>query len=94
MQNDLVTNYQRLIQKEAQLIDELAVCEDYIEAMLDITQKNGSRLRLSIIEDIVNAVYKIESDRRQHLLDIRVELAIVGCEMKNSSEEKIKASVT
>lgn len=94
MPNDLVPRYQRLIQKEAQLIDELAVCEDYIEAMLDITHKHGSRLHLSIIEDIVNAVYKVESDRRQHLLDIRVELAIVGCEMKNSSDEKIISSVT
>jgi|GEM_PF-1678540 len=88
MQNDLVPRYQRLIQKEAQLIDELAICEDYIEAMLDTTQKRGSRIRLTIIEDIVNVVYRVESERRQHLLAIRVELAIVGCEMKISPEVK------
>lgn len=45
--------------------------------MLDFTYKHGAKYPMATVEEIVKAVHAVESDRRQHLLNVRFEKSLI-----------------
>ncbi|MDG0814220.1 hypothetical protein [Cohnella rhizosphaerae] len=70
--------YNSLVEKEDKPIEELETIEAYVDGMLRYTHKQGDRFQMTMIEDILNAVFALESDRRQHLLHVRFEKALLS----------------
>lgn len=66
-----------LIEKEARLEAEIQTCAAYQTAMLEFTEQHGERFEMTMIEDILHSIYTVESDRRQHLLNVRFEKALL-----------------
>ncbi|RUS43557.1 hypothetical protein [Cohnella sp. AR92] len=79
---DLNNRYNRLVEKEDQLLEELETIETYVDGMLSYTHKEGDRFQMTMIEGILNAVFALESDRRQHLLHVRFEKAMLSCRLQ------------
>jgi hypothetical protein len=78
---ELRFRYNRLVEKEDQLSEEIETIAAYLDGMISYTHKHGDRYQMTIIEDILNAVFAVESDRRQHLLNVRFEKALLACKL-------------
>lgn len=83
--NDLNVRYERLAEKADRLTEEIEMVEAYVEAMLSYTHKHGERYQMTLIEDVLNAVFTVESDRRQHLLHVRFEKALLSCHIQKQA---------
>lgn len=79
---ELRARYDRLVEKENKLSEEIETIEAYLDGMLTFTHKHGEGHQITIIEDILNAIFTVESDRRQHLLNVRFEKALLSCRLK------------
>ncbi|WP_027092748.1 hypothetical protein [Cohnella thermotolerans] len=79
---DLNDRYNRLVEKEDRLVAEIETIEAYLDGMLGYTHKHGDRYQMTMIEDILNAIHAVESDRRQHLLNVRFEKALLSCRLQ------------
>lgn len=77
--------YEQLVLKTDQLSAEIEACEAYLDAMLTFTHQHGEQYQMTTIEDLLNAVYEVESDRRQNLLNVRFEKALLSCRMQNQT---------
>ena len=80
--DDLNARLRGLADKEARLEAEIQTCIAYQEAMLAFTEQHGEQFEMAMIEDLLNSVYTVESDRRQHLLNIRFEKAFLSSRLK------------
>ena len=79
---ELELRYNRLVEKEDQLSEEIETISAYLDGMLSYTHIHGEQYQMTIIEDILNAVFAVEIDRRQHLLNVRFEKALLSCKLK------------
>ncbi len=80
--DELASRYDELAAQERTLFQQISTAElslsalfNYIFQYVDVTNK-------LIVEDIMSAVHQIELDLRTEMLHLRLEKAIVSCELK------------
>lgn len=74
--------YKYLVDKADRLAEEIETCEAYLDAMLSFTHKHGDRYQITMMEDMLDAIFKVESNCREHLRHIRFEKALLSCRMQ------------
>lgn len=79
---NLSERYEQLVEKEDQLSEEIETCEAYLDGILRFTHKHGDRYHMNMVEDILNALFTVESDRRKHLMTVRFEKTLLSYRMQ------------
>lgn len=79
----LAEKYERTIEEEDELLDQLKTCDILIRVILEHTYQHGLQRHKMMMEDILIAVFNISGELRTELIHVQFEKAWLSCEMKH-----------
>jgi hypothetical protein len=80
--NDLAAKYDELSAQEQEFLKQIGTVELCITAIIDYIFRYGDLTNKLTAEDILIAVHQIEIELRIEMLHLRLEKALVACELK------------
>lgn len=80
----LTQEYERLVDEENSLLEQIETCDSIIQAVIDCVL-NGTTLNVSTVDDILGQVQTVKSDLCTELLHLRLEKAVKAGKIKRLS---------
>jgi hypothetical protein len=80
----MAEKYERTIEEEDELLDQLKTCEVMMRAILEHTYQHGLQRHKLMMEDILIAVFNISGELRTELIHVQFEQAWLSCQMKHA----------